>query len=150
MKIVFIQPPWAQVYGSYRSAAKIGNAYPPLGLCYLAQMALVLGHEAQIIDAEAQNLTFTQLIAKVAEFFPDIVAVTSTTPIFHITKDLVRQLKTKTKATFILGGSHVTVMPYQAMADVPEAMAVPKILQSHTCHRPKTCSRCQSGPKVPT
>ncbi len=52
MHILLIGPPWADVYGRFRHAAKVGVFYPPLGLCYLASALKSAGHTARVVDAE--------------------------------------------------------------------------------------------------
>lgn len=36
MRTLLLGPPWGDIYGDFKQAAKVGVNYPPLGLCYLA------------------------------------------------------------------------------------------------------------------
>lgn len=67
MKIVLIQP-----------KTEGHNNFPPLGLGYLATVAVGHGHEVKIIDLEVEPISNNQLIAAVREFNPSLVGITST------------------------------------------------------------------------
>lgn len=115
MKIVLIHPPWSDLYGKYKAAAKVGNCYPPLGLCYLAAMIKNKGHICRIIDAEFESLSVDEVVRRVLEFSPDLVGITSTTPIFHHAKSLANSIKKSRDIPIVIGGPHVTVMPVETM-----------------------------------
>ena len=111
MKILFISPPWSDVYGNYRHAAKVGNNYPPLGLCYLASVLERGGHQVKIIDAEADNQTIDDLIEQVCVFSPKAVGFTSTTPVYHIVQKIAERIKQNFPTLSIfLGGPHSTIV----------------------------------------
>ena len=111
MKILFISPPWSDVYGNYRHAAKVGNNYPPLGLCYLASVLERGGHQVKIIDAEADNQTIDDLIEQVRVFSPKAVGFTSTTPVYHIVQKIAERIKQNFPTLSIfLGGPHSTIV----------------------------------------
>jgi radical SAM superfamily enzyme YgiQ (UPF0313 family) len=120
VKILLLQPPWAEVYGAYRDAARIGNAYPPLGLCYLAAVARKEGHDIRIIDAEAEGKAITAIIKEAQEFSPNLIGITASSPIFRNARLVAQKAKQVLNAPIILGGPHVTVMPEQAMEEGKE------------------------------
>ncbi len=117
MKILFIQPPWGEAYGSFKEAAKIGNAYPPLSLGYLSSVLKKEGHQTKIIDAEIGSLTKEKVVRRVRRYQPDLVGFTATTPIFHLACELAAEIKKKLPVTpVMIGGPHLTAMPRQAFS----------------------------------
>ncbi|NQT46854.1 MAG: radical SAM protein [Candidatus Omnitrophica bacterium] len=111
MKVLFIAPPWSDVYGSYKSAAKTGNGYPPLGLCYLSAVLEKEGYITKIIDSEMENKTIHDVIKEVGRFRPEIIGITAATPIFYIVKNLAAELKKMFPSIPIfMGGPHCTVV----------------------------------------
>ena len=111
MKILFIHPPCADVYAGYKDAAKLGVQYPPLGICYLAAIAKRLGHICKIIDAEPAGYTYDDIVRIAEEFEPDIIGITSTTPIFNQAVATAKALKEKLNVPILIGGSHISVVP---------------------------------------
>lgn len=117
MRIALVEPPWAEVYGNYKSAAKIGNCFPPLGLTYIASVLENNNHYVKIIDSEIEGLDLKGTINEIKKFGADIVGITSTTPIFHVAKKLAEMVKKELKISVIIGGPHVTVMPEDTMKE---------------------------------
>ncbi len=119
-KIIFIQPPWAEVYGNFHHAAKVGNAYPPLGICYLAAIAREKGFAVRIIDAEMEGKGIADCVRETAAYQPDLICLSSTTPIYHLTLRLAQELKKQLDTPILCGGAHVTVMPEMSVQGHPE------------------------------
>ena len=117
MKIALVEPPWAEVYGSYKSAAKIGNCFPPLGLIYIASVLEKNNHSVKIIDSEIEELDLDGTVNEIRKFKADIVGITATTPIFHVAKKLAKKIKNELKLPVIIGGPHITVMPEETMKE---------------------------------
>lgn len=120
MKILLIQPPWGQAYGSFKEAAKTGIGYPPLGLCYLSAVLKKEGHQTKIIDIEMEGLNKKQVLQRTKRYQPDLVGLTATTPIFHLAKELAAAIKkTWPKARLVIGGPHLTAFPREAFSKAP-------------------------------
>lgn len=117
MKILLVQPPWAEIYGKYKPAAKAGVLYPPLGLCYLAPGIEKAGHQVKIIDMEAQGVDLASLLTTAETYRPDLVGITSTTPLFYQAKRIARKIKERINIPLVIGGPHIAVMPDEAMKD---------------------------------
>lgn len=115
MTVVLVHPPWLQVYGKYREAARVGVLYPPLGLCSLAAYLEKGGHEVQIIDAEAEGLDTTQVVDRIGTAAPDIVGITATTPMMPGTEALAQEIKGRLDVPVVIGGPHVTAMPLETL-----------------------------------
>ena len=119
LKVLLIQPPWGEVYGSYKSAAKIGNAYPPLGLCYLSSVLKQRGYSTRIIDAEMEGKTIDHCIEEAVGFNPDFICMTSASSVYHTACRLGQLLKRKLSTPIIVGGPHVTVAPHDSLNNRP-------------------------------
>jgi len=117
VRILLIHPPWGDVYGNYAPAARVGVLYPPLGLCYVAACLKQDGKDVRIIDAEAEGKNIQAIVSEAKEYSPDIIGITSTTPIFHKAKELGHSLKRELNVPIIIGGSHPTVTPIKTMQE---------------------------------
>jgi len=107
MRILFISTLWGDVYGNYKSAAKVGNAYPPLGLCYLSAVLENKGHLTKIIDMEMESKNINDVFEEIENYKPDAIGITVTTPIFHIVANVAESIKAKyPQMTIFVGGPH--------------------------------------------
>jgi len=111
MKILFIVPPAAleERYGALTSA---GAVYPSLGMAYLAAVALDLGHQVRIIDAEAEGMSMTRLEEELRLEQPQLIGLqtfcTTIRKCFTIcdkAKELLPGVST------LLGGVQATLFP---------------------------------------
>lgn len=121
MKILLIHPAWSSVYGKYKYAARLGNLYPPLGLCYIASYLKYYFKEGQIkiLDAEIEKLSVFDQLNQIKIFQPDFIGITATSPIFNIAKSFAEQIKLIMDVPICLGGSHATVMPDKVLNSTP-------------------------------
>jgi len=118
MKILFLYPKWTGDYGLFAHFAKRAGIYPPLNLAYLAAIAESLGHEAIIVDGEAERLNCEQVVAEALNFNPDMIAMTGSTPFFHFVEEMAINLKkVLPKIPILLGGPHVSVLRENAFKD---------------------------------
>ena len=86
MKILLINPSFTGIYGNFSPAAKVGVLWPPMGLSYLASN-IKGNHQVKITDLEVSpNLKKT-----LKNFEPDVVGITSTTPLFNQAMDLFKK-----------------------------------------------------------
>lgn len=102
-------PNWTRVYGPFFRVANKISAFPPLNITYLAAIAEQAGHKVQIVDAEIEGLTDQDTVNRVKNFSPDLVGITSTTPVFHIVKGLAQIFKEQVDIPIMVGGPHVTL-----------------------------------------
>jgi radical SAM superfamily enzyme YgiQ (UPF0313 family) len=119
MGILLIQPPWLEIFGRYKNAAKIGTFDPPLGLCYLASAVERDGHSVRILDAEAERKNIEEIVEEVRVNSPDLVGITSTTPTFYRAVELANKIKREKAIPIVLGGAHITALPEQVMQEYP-------------------------------
>ena len=118
MRIILINPPFEDEYsvGNSKSIKYILNVIPPLGLAYLAAALGKSGFTVEIIDGFLENSDILGIISAKA----DIVGITATTPTFNSALLIARKIKEGLpSATIILGGAHITAMPFEAMRAGP-------------------------------
>lgn len=120
MKILLVQPPWSDAFGGFRSAARAALLYPPLGLCYLATSAESLGHSVRVIDGEPDCMTNDDIVRAVGNDRPDLVGITSSTPLFYQAVHLAQKVKEAyPNVQTIVGGPHVSAVRGQALETEP-------------------------------
>ena len=93
MRILLICPPYMQVYGKYRPAAKVGVFYPPMGLMYLAAVLEKEGHDVRILDLELEGFSEEELTRYIRGFKPSIVGIGSVTPLHNSALSLFKLIK---------------------------------------------------------
>jgi len=102
MKALFAVPPT-------RDESRPTFVVPPLGLLYLAGAAISGGHQAQLLDAQAEGLSWDEFERRVTNSDADIVALSGMTPVWDITRRAAGIIK-KAGKTVIVGGPHVTML----------------------------------------
>lgn len=119
MKCLLIAPPFSSVYGNFKSIMKYGFLNPPLGLCYLSASLKRAGHQARVLDCEAQGLNITKILEIVAQDRPDLIGITATSPELANALAIAAELKAKVKIPIVFGGVHVTIFKEQLLRDHP-------------------------------
>jgi radical SAM superfamily enzyme YgiQ (UPF0313 family) len=117
MKVILINPPFEERYsvGSSSSLKYVLNIIPPLGLAYLAAVLEKDNFSVKIIDFTVEKFSSGGL-KEIADEKPDIVGITASTPAFESAKFIARKIKENLpRGIIIIGGAHVTAMPYEAM-----------------------------------
>lgn len=116
MKIGFLYPRWTGEYGLFGHFAKRNSTWPPLNIALLAAIAEQNGHEAVIIDGEAEGLTQEKMVNRALALGADIFGLTCYSPFFHLNTDLAKCLKESgSKTPIIVGGPHITIMKEKAL-----------------------------------
>ncbi len=118
MKVVMLFPSWTGVYGGLiRYFAKRSSTWPPLNLALLGGIAEKHGHEVEIIDGEVEGYSNEEIVKRALSRNPDLIAMTATSPFFHINKAVAELLKQKApKIPVAIGGPHITIMKEKAFA----------------------------------
>jgi len=79
MKISLIYP-YISVTERYGAdIGDIGGRQAPLGILYLSSFLKKLGHDVQLIDAEAERLSDESVVGRLESFRPDCVGISITT-----------------------------------------------------------------------
>ncbi len=91
------------------------GVYQPLGVSYIAAVLEAAGHEAGILDIQAENLTVDEARARIAGWRPDVVGVTSMTSTLPGALEAAR-LGKEAGATVVLGGPQMSVYPEETLS----------------------------------
>jgi radical SAM superfamily enzyme YgiQ (UPF0313 family) len=120
VRILLISPPWLEIYGYYKKAAKIGCVSPPLGLTYLGGAIINAGHECKIVDMEPEKINVEKLLTIISEYKPQLIGITATTPIFNNAKYIAKSIKSKTpRIPLCIGGVHSTIIGKDVLKECP-------------------------------
>ena len=122
MKVLLLNPAFNR-YGGLKGYA----AMVPLNLCYLAAYVRHrhLDVTVRILDAEMQNLTYTETIEEVKAFSPTLIGITSTTAAFDSVIQLTSKLKSALPKSFIvIGGAHISALPENSLQESGADFAV--------------------------
>jgi len=110
-KALFIIPSQRKVYGM-----RLSPAYPPLGLLYISSVLEKLGVEVKILDYDVDKLNDSALLSSIKDFRPNIIGMTSTTPIINEAFRLADLIKSNFEINIILGGIHPTLVPDECIS----------------------------------
>ena len=118
MKISLIYP-YVSVTERYGAdIGDIGGRQAPLGILCLSSFLKKLGHEVQLIDAEAERLPDESVIGKLKSFQPECVGISITTVACGNSLRLADSIRKNFNGVRIVaGGPHVTANPAESIAD---------------------------------
>jgi radical SAM superfamily enzyme YgiQ (UPF0313 family) len=121
MKIVFGYASWTGEYGLFGHFAKRNSTWPPLNLALLGAVCEQAGHEAVILDAEANGWTNDRLAREIVAQRPDMVGFSAYSPFFHLSCDVAKAVKAINKGIpVMIGGPHVTITGAKLLEQHPE------------------------------
>jgi anaerobic magnesium-protoporphyrin IX monomethyl ester cyclase len=113
LKVTLVNPPYPPNVHSH-------PPFIPLGIAYLGAVAEKEGHEVNVIDCQAEKLTYDTFRQRISQVNPDIVGVTSTTLLYKSAMQLINIAKeVHPQAITILGGSHGTFWDENALKEYP-------------------------------
>jgi len=92
---------------------------PSLGIGYLASALRQAGIEAGIIDAPALGMDFEAVCNQIKSARPELVGITSTTPLADSAYQLARKIREHTN-WLILGGAHPSAVSAKIFDECPE------------------------------
>lgn len=133
MRVCLINPilfSFQQVRGRSLKNNVAMSFYPPLGLCYIANILEKNGHEVKIINRNVlmtQNRSNQPVVdhvteKEIMEFEPDMVGITVTSPtLFDVKNSIVSTIrKVNEKAIVVVGGPHISALPEDTLQDNPD------------------------------
>ncbi len=88
---------------------------PPLGLGYIASSLEKAGHEVDIIDAVALELSRDQVRDRIRQFGAKVVGVTAMTPTFRGAQEAAKLAKDAGAVT-VIGGVHMSIFPRETLS----------------------------------
>lgn len=89
---------------------------PPLSLLCVAAIMEQEGVAVDLIDMNAERLSYSETIERLAKFSPDLLGFTTTTMSFHPVVKWINKFKKDTALPVIIGGEHVGLYPYETMS----------------------------------
>ncbi|MFH1540091.1 MAG: radical SAM protein [bacterium] len=101
---------------------ELGAGYhsPHIGLAYLAAVLSARGHDVEILDGEAENLTASQVRERVGAVRPAIVGITAFThQVPEAGEAAAAAKKAHPSALTVLGGCHATALPAGTLEEFP-------------------------------
>ncbi len=102
-----------------------GEKYPPLGLICLAAFLESRGFRADIVEANALELTADETEQKILDSGAEYCGLTCMTPQAPYVMDLVRRLKRRQPALRVFaGGVHPSIVPQDFLTRCPEVDAL--------------------------
>ncbi len=114
MHVTFVNPPYPKT--SFQHPPLI-----PLGIGYLSAILEKNGFEVDIVDCQAEKLSYDEAGILLGKRRPDIVGVTSTTLTYNSALQIVRVAKKTCPASLtIMGGCHVTFWDREALEACPD------------------------------
>ena len=105
MKVLFIQPP------HYFGGESRRPAFFPVGFGYLTARLLEEGHEVEVFDIWAHQLTKEEVLRKISSLEYDAVGITALSTQYKYVKWLAEQLKRRRDNPVVLGGALATFSP---------------------------------------
>jgi anaerobic magnesium-protoporphyrin IX monomethyl ester cyclase len=116
LRIVFSYQRFSGEYGLFGHFARRNSTWPPLAQALLAAVCEEAGHEAIILDGEANGWDTARMAQEVVGLKPDIVGISAYSPFYHLSVDLAQEIKRVNADIPILGGGpHFTIMREKAM-----------------------------------
>lgn len=94
-KIVLINPP-----SPFLISDKV---FPPLGILYISAYLKKYGYNPEIIDLAGKK--------EIPNIDADIIGISAVTPQYPLALKILNELKKRTDALFVIGGSHATCSP---------------------------------------
>jgi radical SAM superfamily enzyme YgiQ (UPF0313 family) len=111
-----ISPP-STLEDFFGKLSETGSLQQPLGVAYLSSYLKQGGQTVQLIDAATLRLTIPRLISEVKSFHPDMIGISAVTPSYIRTSKVAQKLKEEIGVPIIVGGAHVTSLPFETLSD---------------------------------
>lgn len=89
---------------------------PPLSLLIVAALMEREGVEVDLIDMEAEGLSYSETLERIRVFAPDLLGFTVTTWSFHSVLSWINKFKSDTEIPVLVGGEHLRLYPRETMS----------------------------------
>ncbi|MEX2015094.1 MAG: radical SAM protein [Candidatus Hydrogenedentales bacterium] len=125
MKATFVLPPF-DLSASYGSTTKMKRGFlPSLGVGYIASMIESRGHQANLVDAQIQDLTAAETAELVLKSDPAVVGISAMNVYAHTAYAVAGEIKRRAPGVVVvLGGPHATAAHREVLEECPAADAV--------------------------
>ena len=115
-RILLVYPPITKLERYSSAIGGSGGRQIPLGVFYLASYVRTHGFEVDVLDAEARNLSYDEIIDRLRRGGFGILGISTTTVAFHRALELAARTKAAMPETIIvIGGPHVSSQPAHPM-----------------------------------
>ncbi|MFX0023370.1 MAG: B12-binding domain-containing radical SAM protein [Candidatus Hermodarchaeota archaeon] len=99
------------------SINKAQGIYPPLGIAYIASYLKKYNYDVSILDSKVLNLTTAETKDRILKEKPDIVGITSMTPIIKGALEAAKLVKeVSNNIITVIGGPHISVFPKETLS----------------------------------
>ena len=116
-KLILLNP---SVEVSLHSDISPREKLPHIGLAYLSGFLKSKGFGLFVIDTDAENLSIPTIRKRIVEIAPDILGITASTSQIHYAHTIAKMVKEiNKKIVSVIGGYHVSALPYQTMKEFP-------------------------------
>ncbi|NLO24149.1 MAG: radical SAM protein [Fibrobacter sp.] len=118
MKITFLNPPFHSMFSRESrspSVTKSSTLYWPMFLSYAAGNVEADNNEIQLIDSPAMDLDLDATIAKIREFTPELIILSTSTPSILNDLQVAKTLKVIFGVPTAIMGTHASAEPIESM-----------------------------------
>ncbi|MDD5327360.1 MAG: radical SAM protein [Phycisphaerae bacterium] len=119
MRVFLARLPYSFIYGMLTSKTKTKMVLPPSGMLYVASALEKAGHKVMVADCEAEGLSISEVVHRVADFRTEMFGVGSTTPEFPVASELIKTVKQQLGVFTVLGGPHGTILSKDVLSENP-------------------------------
>jgi len=113
MKVLFIQPP------HYFDGKSRRPGFFPIGLGYLAANLLKDGHDVEVFDIWAMQLTQEEVLKRIPNLRYDVAGITALSTQYNYVKWLAKHLKRRSDSPIVLGGPLATFSAHLVLDKSP-------------------------------
>lgn len=92
------------------------GSVPPLSLLTVAALLEKENVAVQLIDMEAEQLSYGEALERLKQFSPDLLGFTLTTTSFRPVLNWITRFKGDTGLAVLVGGDHVRLYPHETMS----------------------------------
>ncbi len=135
MRVMLINSPW--ICDDARTSVKAGARWPhvrsrqktlpyypyPFAMAYATSNLKKHGHDAQILDAVALEMTTQSALNTITDFSPGMVVLETSTPSIAYDLAFARELSHISDAVIVFSGPHATALPREVLKE-SSALAV--------------------------
>jgi len=118
MKILLINPPTANMITTEVPSlvSEERGFNPPLGIMYIAAHLEKAGYDVKVIDADAEELNYSELTTTIRAYGPDIVGLSAMSFTLIDCMEIAKLVKSVDKDIKIfIGGPHVNIYPEETI-----------------------------------
>jgi anaerobic magnesium-protoporphyrin IX monomethyl ester cyclase len=118
-KVILINPNYYEaIFAASKVRSAISRGTTTLGLAVLGASLLKDGHEVKIIDLNLSDSPDEFLTQEVKRFAPDMVGITSTTPLIKNVYSIAQLIKSICPRTLVVaGGPHPSALPREVLQE---------------------------------